>query len=129
MTKKCVKVPLMFESEDDLQSVINLLMQYGCQFDTMWEISPIQVGGKVGFVNWELGEVIVKPEYDKYAGPLSCHTPYNCVEKDGLWGVLCYDGKLETPIAHSKFVAMMIRDNLNMRVRIELAADPELHIA
>lgn len=91
-------------------------------------VVPIQVGGKVGFVNWELGEVIVKPEYDKYAGPLSCRTPYNCVEKDGLWGVLCYDGKLETPIAHSKFVTMMIRDNLNMRVRIELAEDPEQHV-
>lgn len=129
MTKECLKEPLKFESLEELEEVMELLDQHYQEFGTMWEISPIEIGGKIGFVNWGLNEIIAKPEYDEFFGTLGYRTPYNCIRKGERWGVLCYDGTIESPVEHSKFMAMMLRDELNIRVRVEGVYEREQYVA
>lgn len=118
MTKEAVEELLLFESEEELLEVMDILEQYEQEFGTMWKVSPVIVAGKVGFVNRGRGEIVANPEYDDYVGTLSYETPYTCVKKDGKWGVLCFDGNIETPLCYTCQMAMSLRDNLNRHVRI-----------
>ena len=130
MTKEAIDDLLLFESEDELLEVLELLEQHEQEFGTVWKVSPVVVAGKVGFVNWGRGEIVADPEFDDYVGALSYDTPYTCVKKNGQWGILCFDGNIETPFCYTCQMAMMLRDNLNMRIKLRPNLDcPDKDVA
>jgi hypothetical protein len=115
MTKECVKVPMMFESEEKLQAFLDELSDYQQWVGTICEQSPVVVAGKYGFANWSSCEVAIKPQYDAYEGDFSYRTPYSCVCNGEKWGVIRYDGNIEVPIQCTQNLAIVMRDTLNAR--------------